>query len=75
MSTCPIAFADDVSEVLDLFYEPDGYEPDWSAIGLKIALLPDPRCALLEVLKIMHLVYEEGDFAAAITELYADTMP
>lgn len=75
MSNCPIAFADDVSEILDTFYEPNGAEPDWAAIGTKIHFLENPRGAMLEMLKIMHLVYEEGDFAAGITELYADAMP
>lgn len=72
MSTQPIAFCDDICDVLDIFYANDGAEPDWAAIGTKIAFLEHPREAILEILKIMHLVYEHEDVAAIRTEIFAN---
>lgn len=60
---------DDVAAILDDFFENGCEAPDWAAIGLKIHLLEHPREAMLELLKVMHFVYE--DSAAFLTVLYA----
>jgi hypothetical protein len=75
MTDSPIAFCDDVCDILDVFYERNGAEPDWAAIGTKIYHLEHPREAMLEILKIMHLVYEDEDVAAIRTEIFANQNP
>ena len=62
-------FGPDVAELLDIFYEKPGQEPDWAAIGTRACVLEDPRCALMEVLRLMHELYE--DEAAFTTQHYA----
>lgn len=61
--------AEDTAELLDLFYERDGAEPDWAAIGTRVPFLESPSDVVMELLRIFYLVYE--DKAAFATALYA----
>lgn len=59
----------DVTDVLDLFFERDGQEPDWAAIKSRLFSATDSHYTLIvNLLKVMHLVYE--DPAAAATVLW-----
>lgn len=62
-------FGPDVAELLDIFYEKPGQDPDWAAIGTRVCVLDDPRAALMEVLHLVYTLYE--DPAAFATEHYA----
>lgn len=59
----------DVIEILDLFYENDGHEPDWAAIKTRLFTMTDSHYSvIIGLLRAFHAVYE--DSAAFETILY-----
>jgi hypothetical protein len=65
--------AENVSRILDLFYEQDGREPDWAAIRTEVFLSLDPDSVLLDILKAFHAIYEIEDFAVIKTNIFVLT--
>jgi hypothetical protein len=65
--------AEHIARLLDLFYEKDGQEPDWSAIATEIHTIPFQDAALLDILKAFHSVYEIDDFAVIKTNIFVLT--
>ena len=62
-------YTQDVTDILDLFYENDANEPDWAAIKTRLFLTTDSHYSLiLNLLRAFHAVYE--DPAAAATVLW-----
>lgn len=59
-----------MNDLLDMFFEKDGHEPDWAAIRTYIYLLDRPRSTLLDVLQTMWAVYESDDVAAQKTLIF-----
>lgn len=59
----------EVDEILDLFYERDGFEPDWAAIREKVHVLEVPKAVLIGVLQTFYLVYEDN--AEYLTRVWA----
>lgn len=53
-------FTPDACEILDLFYERDGQEPDWAAIKTRLfAAMGNSYGLTLNLLHIMWDVYED----------------
>lgn len=62
-------YTQDVTDILDLFFENDGHEPDWAAIKTRLHTCTDSYFGVtLGLLKAVHLIYE--DEAAAKTLLW-----
>jgi hypothetical protein len=62
-------YTQDVTDILDLFFENDGCEPDWAAIKSRLFSATDSHYSLiLNLLRSFHLIYE--DEAAAKTLLW-----
>lgn len=54
------SFTPAVCEILDLFYDRDGEEPDWAAIQTRLFSEVGSAYALtLNLLQALHLVYED----------------
>ena len=59
----------DVTDILDLFYENDGQEPDWAAIRTRLHQVTDSYFNVtIGLLRAFHAVYE--DPAAFATVLW-----
>lgn len=62
-------YTDDVTDILDLFYENDGHEPDWAAIRTRMHRITDSYFnVMIGLLRAFHAVYE--DQAAFTTLMY-----
>jgi hypothetical protein len=62
-------YTQDVTDILDLFYENDASEPDWAAIKTRLFAATDSHYTLIiNLLRAFHAVYE--DPAAAATVLW-----
>lgn len=62
-------YTKDVTEILDLFYERDGEEPDWAAIRTRLYQVTDSYYSvIINLLRAFFAVYE--DPAAFATVLY-----
>lgn len=62
-------YTPDVTDILDLFFENDGSEPDWAAIKSRLFVATESHYSLVvNLLKAVHLIYE--DEAAAKTLLW-----
>lgn len=62
-------FTDDVTDILDLFFERDGHEPDWAVIRTRLYLIQDSYYSVIvNLLRALWAVYE--DTAAYETLLY-----
>lgn len=62
-------YTQDVTDILDLFYDREGQEPDWAAIKTRLFSATDSHYTLvINLLKAVHLIYE--DEAAAQTLLW-----
>jgi len=62
-------YTPDVIEILDLFYERDGHEPDWAAIRTRLYSMEDSYFSvIIGLLRAVWSVYE--DTAAYDTLMY-----
>ena len=62
-------YTPDVIEILDLFYENDGHEPDWAAIRTRLYSMTDSHYSVvIGLLRAFYAIYE--DQAAFDTILY-----
>lgn len=62
-------YTPDVIEILDMFYENDGHEPDWAAIRTRLYTMKDSHYAIIiGLLRAFFAIYE--DQAAFETVLY-----
>jgi hypothetical protein len=62
-------YTPDVIEILDLFYENDGHEPDWAAIRTRLYSMTDSYYSVvIGLLRAFYAIYE--DQAAFDTILY-----
>lgn len=53
-------YTQDVTDILDLFYDRDGQEPDWAAIKTRLFTVTDSHYTLIiNLLKAVHLIYED----------------
>ena len=69
MSSNAGIYTQDVTDILDLFYENSGQEPDWAAVKTRLFTATDSHYTLIiGLLKAMWLIYE--DEAAAKTLLW-----
>lgn len=61
MSSKPEIYTQDVTDVLDLFYDRDGQEPDWAAVKTRLFSANDSLYTLIvNLLKAMWVIYEDG---------------
>jgi len=52
-------YTKDVTEILDLFYERDGHEPDWAAIRTRLYSMEDSYFSvIIGLLRAVWAVYE-----------------
>lgn len=62
-------YTQDVTDILDLFFENDANEPDWAAIKTRLFAVTDSQYSLtVNLLRAFHMIYE--DPAAAATVLW-----
>jgi hypothetical protein len=62
-------YTKDVTEILDLFFERDGHEPDWAAIKTRLFSMTDSHYkVIIGLLRAFWIVYE--DQAAFDTLMY-----
>jgi hypothetical protein len=62
-------YTKDVTDILDLFYDRDGHEPDWAAIKTRLYAMEESYYqVILGLLRAMWAVYE--DTAAFDTLMY-----
>lgn len=55
-----VIYTQDVTDILDLFFENDGQEPDWAAIHSRLFTMTDSYFqVIMALLKTFHLVYED----------------
>lgn len=64
-------YTPDVIEILDLFYENDGHEPDWAAIKTRLFSMTDSHYSvIIGLLRAFHAVYEdEASFRTVLWRL------
>ena len=62
-------YTPDVIEILDMFYENDGHEPDWAAIRTRLYTLNDSSYTIIiGLLRAFFAIYEDN--ASFQTVLY-----
>lgn len=53
-------YTKDVTDILDLFYENDGQEPDWAAIKTRLFLMEESYFkVILNLLRAFFAIYED----------------
>ena len=61
MSSNPDIYTQDVTDILDLFYDRDGQEPDWAAVKTRLFTATDSSYSLIiNLLKAVWVIYEDG---------------
>ena len=64
-------YSQDVVDILDLFYDRDGHEPDWAAIRTRLhACTSSYFQVMIGVMRALYAVYEVNDPAAAETMIF-----
>lgn len=64
-------YTDDVTDVLDIFFERDGGEPDWAAIRTRLYAMQDSHyTVIVNLLRAVWAIYEVDDAAAAETMIF-----
>jgi hypothetical protein len=60
MSAKETIYTKDVTDVLDLFYDRDGQEPDWAAVKTRLFSATDSHYTLIvNLLKAVWVIYED----------------
>lgn len=64
-------YSQDVVDLLDLFYDRDGHEPDWAAIRTRLHTIQGSYFSvMIGVMRALYAVYEVSDPAAAETMIF-----
>lgn len=64
-------YSKDVVDILDLFYDRDGHEPDWAAIRTRLhGIQGSYFSVMVGVMRALYAVYEVNDPAAAETMIF-----